>query len=246
MRLTAGSRRIEFHTEVDWQERHRFLKVAFPVAIRSSRATYEIQHGHIERPTVENTSWDEARFEVSAHRWAELSEPGYGVALLNDCKYGYDIRGHTMRLSLLRGPGYPDPDADRGRHRFAYALLPHPGDLRAGRVVEEAEAFNLPIGFVAGQPDGPRRVVQVDRPGVSVEALKWVDEGDGLILRLCEVHGCRGPARITLERPFTAVERADLLERSIEPLPHDGSTVTLQLRPFELVTLRFSGRWAVG
>ncbi|HUJ64019.1 MAG TPA: glycoside hydrolase family 38 C-terminal domain-containing protein, partial [Acidimicrobiales bacterium] len=146
MRLASGSRRLEFHTEVDWHERHRFLKVAFPVAIRAGRATYEIQHGHIERPTVANTSWDVARFEVCGHRWADLSEPGYGVALLNDGKYGYDIRGNVMRLSLLRGPGYPDPEADQGLHHFAYALLPHPGDLRAdGRVVEEAEFFNLPI-----------------------------------------------------------------------------------------------------
>ena len=102
MRLTAGSRRLEFLTEVDWHERHRFLKVAFPVAIRSTTATYEIQHGHITRPTGVNTSWDRARFEVCAHRWADLSEPGYGVALLNESKYGYDIRGNVMRLSLLR------------------------------------------------------------------------------------------------------------------------------------------------
>ena len=161
MRLAAGSRRLEFHTEVDWRERHRFLKVAFPVAIRSSRATYEIQHGHIERPTVANTSWDEARFEVCAHRWADLSEAGYGVALINDCKYGYDIRGDVMRLSLLRGPGYPDPEADLGMHRFAYALLPHPGDFREAGVVEQAEAFNLPL-TIRRRSGG---VIRTDRDG---------------------------------------------------------------------------------
>ncbi len=244
MRLTAGSRRIEFHTEVDWQERHRFLKVAFPVAVRSTRATFEIQHGHIERPTVENTSWDLARFEVCAHRWAHLGEPGYGVALLNDCKYGYDIRGHTLRLSLLRGPGYPDPDADRGLHRLGYALLPHPGDLRLdGRVVEEAEAFNLPIVVRPGAPAGPGagRVLAVDRPGVSIEAVKWADDGDGVIVRLCEVHGSRGPAGLTTGFDFASVTQVDLLERPLTPLPHDGRAVRLTLRPFELVTLRFSG-----
>ena len=239
IRLTAGSRRIEFHAEVDWQERHRFLKVGFPVAVRSANASYEIQHGHIERPTHSNTSWDEARFEVCAHRWADLSEPGYGVALLNDCKYGYDVRGHTLRLSLLRGPGYPDPDADRGIHRFGYALLPHPGDLREGRVVEEAESFNLPITIRAGRVDETDRIVSVDRPGVSVEAVKPADEGDATVIRLCEVHGSRGPATITLHRPFTAVQRADLLERVLSDERHDGQSVRLQLRPFELVTLRF-------
>lgn len=237
MRLAAGSRRLEFHTEVDWQHRHRFLKVAFPVAVRSARATYEIQHGHIERPTVENTSWDTARFEVCGHRWADLSEPGYGVALLNDCKYGYDIRGDVLRLSLLRGPGYPDPDADRGTHHFAYALLPHRGGLL--EVIREAEWFNLPLVIAAG--GGPAgQVVTVDRPGVSVEAVKWADRRDGVIVRLCDVSGGRGPVRVTLHRPFDRVHRTDLLERDLAEVDHDGRSVGLSLQPFELVTLRFS------
>ena len=239
MWLTAGSRRIEFHTSVDWQERHRFLKVAFPVAVRSQVASYEIQHGYVQRPTHANTSWDAARFEVCGHRWADLSEPGYGVALLNDCKYGYDVRGHTLRLSLLRGPGYPDPDADRGSHRFAYALLAHPGDLIEGRVVEEAEAFNLPLVVRPGLLSGPGQVVSVDRAGVSVEAVKAADDGDGKIVRLCEVHGSRRRARVTLHRPFSDVSRVDLLERRLSSMDYEGRTVTLTLRPFELVTLRF-------
>jgi alpha-mannosidase len=240
MSLTAGSRRLEFRTEVDWREDHRFLKVAFPVEIRSTRATYEIQHGHIERPTVENTTWDQARFEVCGHRWADLSEPGYGVALINDCKYGYDIRGNIIRLSLLRAPGYPDPNADRGRHRFAYALLPHPGDLRQGRVVEEAEWFNLPLVIREGSASGEGQVVEVDRPGVSVEAVKPAYDGDGVIVRLCEVHGSRGRARVKLNLPHSKVFRSDLLERNAEELASaDGSSVDLALRPFELVTLRF-------
>jgi alpha-mannosidase len=240
MRLAAGSRRLEFHTDVDWHERHRMLKVAFPVAVRSTRATYEIQHGHLERPTVANTSWDRARFEVCGHRWADLSEPGYGVALLNDCKYGYDVRGHVLRLSLLRGPAYPDPLADQGHHHFAYALLPHPGDLRhQGRVVEEAESFNLPLSFVAGTAE-MGRLVAVDRPGISIEAVKWADRAEGVVVRLCEVWGWRRRVRVSLHRPFETVVRTDLLERGLEVLPGDGSAVELSLRPFELVTLHFS------
>jgi alpha-mannosidase len=238
MRLTAGTRRLEFHTDVEWHERHRFLKVAFPVSVRSTRATYEIQHGHLERPTVVNTSWDEARFEVCGHRWAELSEPGYGVALLNESKYGYDIVGHTMRLSLLRAPGFPDPEADQGFHHFAYALVPHEGDLREAGVIAEAEHFNLPLSLVAGE-GGEGRVVSVDRPGVSVEAVKWADRSDAVVVRLCEVWGSRGPVRVTLHRPFVSVTRTDLLERAVSSLAgHDG-TVELELRPFELVTLAF-------
>ena len=237
MRLAAGSRRIDFDTEVDWQERHRFLKVAFPVAVRSPRATYEIQHGWIERPTVRNTSWDLARFEVCAHRWADLSETGYGVALLNDCKYGYDILGNVMRLSLLRGPGWPDPEADRGEHRFTYSLLPHAGDVLDGGVIEEAEALNVPLVVQSGSA-GTRSFVAVDRPGVRIEAVKKADDDDDLVVRVCEVAGGRGPARITVDAPVRRAAIVDLLERELEEVAVDGATVTVALRPFQLVTLK--------
>lgn len=240
MSLTAGSPRLEFRTEVEWHESHRFLKVSFPVAVRSGRATYEIQHGHVERPTVENTSWDEARFEVCAHRWADLGEPGYGVALINDCKYGYDIRGHVMRLSLLRAPGYPDPTADRGKHHLGYALFPHAGDLREAGVVEHAEWFNLPMVVRRGAVAGEGGLLELDRQGVSVEAVKWADDGDGVIVRLCEVHGSRGPLQLRLNVPHGPVWRTDLLERNSDPVDGAGAQVRLTLRPFELVTLRFA------
>lgn len=240
MQLDAGSRRVEFRTEVDWHESHRFLKVAFPVDVRSSRATYEIQHGHLERPTVWNTSWDLARFEVCAQRWADLSESGYGVALLNDSKYGYDIHGNVMRLSLLRASGWPDPEADRGHHSFAYALLPHSGTLQDANVAAEAEAFNLPVDVVAGSVGSPRSFVSVDRSGVSIEAVKKADREDSIVVRLCEIAGQRGPARVTVDAPFTVAMRTDLLERDLEPLDVDGASVGLTLRPFELVTLKLS------
>ncbi|HMC43291.1 MAG TPA: glycoside hydrolase family 38 C-terminal domain-containing protein, partial [Acidimicrobiales bacterium] len=252
MRLAAGSRRLEFRTEVDWHERHRFLKVAFPLAIHSNRATYEIQFGHLERPTHANTSWDVARFEVCAHRWADLGEPGYGVALLNDCKYGYDIRGNVMRLSLLRSPGWPDPETDQGSHTFGYALFAHPGDLREAGVIEEAEAFNLPLTAVpaegAGGPAGygSTSVVAVDRAGVKVEALKKADREDAVVVRLCEVWGARRPLRLSTTLPVRTVVRTDLLERDGEPLELDGGTVELSLRPFELVTLKFELGAAAG
>ena len=242
MRLASGSRRLEFVTEVDWHERHKFLKVAFPVDVHASRATYEIQFGHLERPTHANTSWDVARFEVCAHRWADLSEPGYGVAVLNDCKYGHDVRGNVMRLSLLRSPAWPDPESDQGRHEFSYALYPHAGDLRAAGVVAEAEAFNLPLVVMpvtsAGSQPAPQSVVRADRPNVTIEAVKQADAGDAVIVRLSEAWGARGRVRLSALRPVLSAERVDLLERSRDPLPCDGGTVTLDLRPFELVTLK--------
>jgi alpha-mannosidase len=238
MRLDAGSRRLELHTEVDWHEHHRFLKVAFPVDIRTSRATYEIQHGHLERPTVWNTSWDLARFEVCAQRWADLSETGYGVALLNDSKYGYDIHGNVLRLSLLRAPGWPDPEADRGRHRFAYALLPHRGTFQDAGVAAEAEAFNVPLDVVPGAAATSGSFVSVDRAGVSIEAVKKADREDALVIRICEIDGRRGPVRLTIDAPFTHAVRTDLLERVDDELVVDGTTVVVPLRPFELVTIK--------
>jgi alpha-mannosidase len=245
MRLATGSRRLEFATEVDWHERHKFLKVAFPVSVHANRATYEIQFGHLERPTHANTSWDAARFEVCAQRWADLSEPGYGVALLNDCKYGHDIRGSVMRLSLLRAPAWPDPETDQGAHRFSYALFPHPGDLRSAGVIAEAEAFNLPLVVVGGSSDGTSSggsVVRADRPNVTVEAVKQADRDHAVIVRLTEAFGARGPVRLTTAFPLASVMRVDLLERDREPVVFDERSVDLDLRPFELVTLKLVPR----
>jgi alpha-mannosidase len=244
VRLAAGSRRIDFDTEVDWHEHHKFLKVAFPVDVHAARATYEIQYGHVERPTHANTSWDVARFEVCAHRWADLSEHGYGVALLNDCKYGYDIRGNVMRLSLLRSPGWPDPESDQGAHRFSYALLPHAGDLRDAGVVAEAEAFNLPLTAVDAAPGRPgvrppsASIVRADRPNVTVEAVKRADVEAALVVRVTEAWGTRARVRISTGWPAAAVTRVDLLEREIGEVPGDGGTIELDLRPFEIVTLK--------
>src|SRR5690606_8833709 len=154
IRLGAGQRRIDFRTTVDWRERRTLLKVAFPVRVRARHATYDIGFGAIERPTHWNTSWDWAKFEVPAHRWADLSEGNYGVALLNDSKYGHDVKDHVMRLTLLRSPVSPDPGADLGVHDFTYALLPHAGDWRAGDVTRAAHELNVPLRVVPGAASG--------------------------------------------------------------------------------------------
>jgi alpha-mannosidase len=247
MRLVTGSRRLDFDTEIEWHERHKFLKVAFPVDVLAAHATYEIQFGHLERPTHTNTTWDVARFEVCAHRWADLSEPGYGVALLNDCKYGYDVHGNVMRLSLLRGPGWPDPQTDQGRHRFSYALFPHAGDLRAGGVVAEAEAFNLPLVAVPVAPDptvagtwpSTASVVRADRPNVTVEAVKKADREPAVVVRVSEAWGARGRVHLSTSLPVKSATRVDVLERDRHVMACTDGVVELDLRPFELVTLKF-------
>jgi alpha-mannosidase len=247
MVLRSGSRRVEFHTTVDWQETHRLLKVAFPVAVRAARAAFDVGFGHVERPTHENTSWDAAQFEVPAHRFADLSEHGYGVALLNDCKHGYDVRGSTLRLTLLRAPTMPAPRADRGVHQLTYALFPHPGDLVSGGVVEEAEALDLPLRCVATAPhrgDLPRRAnaVSVDGPGVAVTAVKKSERGEALVVRICEVAGGRRTVRVNPGITAVAAARCDLLERPREPLALRDGAVQLELGPFQLATLRFELR----
>ncbi|MDR1190591.1 MAG: alpha-mannosidase [Verrucomicrobiales bacterium] len=242
--VSAGSRRVDFVTRVDWHETHKLLKVAFPVAVRSSRATYEIQYGHLERPTHYNTSWDLARFEVCAQKWADLSERDYGVALLNDCKYGHDIFGDTLRLSLLRAPTAPDPQADQGRHEFTYALLPHQADIISGRVVEEAYALNVPLKVRAlprqrGTLPASHGFFAVDRAGVVVEAVKVAEAGDGVIVRLYEAHGTRGPLTLTTTLPFTKATRTDLLERETGKMSFKNGKLRLTVKPFEIVTLKF-------
>jgi alpha-mannosidase len=242
MVLDAGSRVLRFECEVDWHEEHRLLKVAFPVAVRSSRATYEIQFGHVERTTHANTPWDQARFEVCAHRWADLGEAGYGVALLNDCKYGYDIRDNVIRLSLLRAPTHPDPTADQGHHRFTYGLLPHRGDFRQAGVIQAAEDLNFPLRMVRGgvAEGGARRrsLVEVDTPQVVVEAVKRAEDSDAVIVRLYEAWGGRCRARVITSLSASSAHLCDLLERDIEEVPVRGDTVELDLTPFKILTLK--------
>lgn len=240
MVMDAGSRVLRFETDVDWQEEHKFLKVAFPVAVRSSRATYEIQFGHVERSTHANTSWDQARFEVCAHRWADLGEPGYGVALLNDCKYGYDIQGSVMRLSLLRAPTHPDPSADRGSHRFTYALMPHLGDFRDAGVIAAAEDLNNPLRVIrGGRRVGERgSLIEIDTPQVVVEAIKRAEDSDAVVIRLYEAWGGRCRARVRTSLPTSRAFLCDLLERNRDEIEVRDGQLELDLAPFKILTLK--------
>lgn len=236
--LTATSARLDFATEVDWHESRTFLKVEFPLNVRAQEATYDVQFGHLQRPTHFNTSYDVARFEVCAHKWADLSEPGFGVALLNDCKYGYAAHGNVLRLSLLRAPKYPDPEADMGRHEFKYALLPHAGSPLDGGVIEAAYAFNLPL-IVRPTTAAPAEmtVLATNRPNVVVETVKKAEDGDALIVRLYEAHGTRGPAALSSDLPIKRVWRCNGLEEHEARLDwKDG--LMLNVRPFEIITLK--------
>jgi alpha-mannosidase len=243
LELAAESRQVTVRTDIDWQERDTVLKAAWPIDVHAERESAEIQFGHVQRPTHENTSWDAARFELWAHRWIHVGERHWGAALLTDSTYGHDIGRDTrpdggttttVRLSLLRAPHSPDPDADRGRHTFTYALL-------AGAGIEEAiaggYALNLPLR-PAGAAAEP--LVLLDTGDVVVESVKLADDRSGdVVVRLYEACGGAVSARLTAGFPLAGAFDCDLLEQPERELaPASGSLVRLRFRPFQIRTLR--------
>ena len=240
VRLDAGSGRLEFHTTVDWQEAHRFLKVAFPLNVRAMNATYEMQFGCVERPTHHTNSFDLAKFEVPGHKWADLSEHGFGVALLTESKYGFHTLDGTLHLSLLRATKYPDPQADMGRHEFAYALLPHTGGWREAGVVAEAHRFNVPLRWTADGGEMPTgSLASCDDANLVLDTVKLAEDSDAVILRLYECHGARGIARVRVGWPVARATLCNCLEEEEgKPLPmHDG-VLEVAYAPFQIITLK--------
>jgi len=235
--------RIDFETRVDWHEHNKLLKVAFPVDVLSRRAAYDLSYGAITRPTHQNTSWDQAKFEVCGHQWADLSEASYGVSLLNDCKYGYDIQGNTMRLSLLRGPIRPDPDSDQGEHSFTYSLYPHLGTWQDAGTVRASRELNDPIfPMEASRHDGRYRgehgYLNLSGRGVHLGALKRSEDSEDLILRLVELHGGREQAGIDWDRTLQSVKECDLLERTERNVPSGKRGFSFSMLPFQIRTFR--------
>ncbi|HQY92698.1 glycoside hydrolase family 38 C-terminal domain-containing protein [Caldilinea sp.] len=259
IRLTAGSPLVEFATQARWREPRTMLRVTFPVAVHADEARYEIQFGHIRRPTHRNTTWDLARAETPAHKWVDLSQRDYGVALLNDSKYGHQIKGNTIDLNLLRSVPYPGPrlvtdDAvapgdphpaytDQGDHTFRYALYPHGGDGLCAGVVQAAYDFNIPVQVVEATPHpGALPVaaswIEIDSPDVVMETVKLAEDGDGLIVRAYEATGATVQTHLLPGFLLSSVEEADLLERPERALDVAGDAIDLMFRPFEIKTLR--------
>ena len=247
--FTAGSAAIDFDFDIDWHEQRTLLKLAFPTSVFTDRAASEIQFGHIHRPTFVNTTWDVARYETVAHRWVQVAEPGFGFAVANDSTYGHDIRrdhpggrapGTTVRLSLLRGPKFPDPQTDQGRHRLKVSAVVG-ADIPAA--ISAGQRLNQPLRIRAGaHPVEP--IVTLDAPGGLIEAVKLAEDGSGdVVVRLYEAHGNRTRGDLRPGFRYASVDRTDLLERAIEPAlqPADDAAVPLTLRPFEIVTVRFRG-----
>ena len=235
---------IRFDTRCQWLEQQMMLKAAFDVDVRSTKATYDIQFGNLERPTHNNTSWDFAQFEVCAQKWADLSEGNYGVALLNDCKYGYDIKNSRLRITLLRSPIWPDETADQGEHSFAYLLLPHQGSWKQGQVVPTAHLLNTPM-TARLLPKNDSRLLpgqfclaSCNKTGVLVDTVKQSEDGNGWILRLYEYEQNRHTVGLQLFATPKKAVLCDLMENELEPLAIASTQLNIPIKPFEIVTLK--------
>ena len=239
--LRAGSPRLDIGVELDWQHREHLLSMAFPLDVHTDTAACDIQFGHVRRPTHPSTSWDAAKFEVCAHRYVDVSEPGFGVAVLNDGRYGHGLFGGRVRVSLARGAQYPDPDADRGHHTVRLALFPHGPGL--DEVVAEAERFNVPVRVVSGSASSaPEPVVTLVGDGVEIDAIKLADDPaePDLIVRLHESVGNRTRVSVGCDRRILAASRCNLLEEPESGLEVGDGICAFTVMPFELVTLRLT------
>ena len=240
IRLRPDSKRLDFITNVDWHEDHLMLRTEFPTVIRG-RAIFDIQYGQYERTTHDNTSWDEAKYEVCGQKYADLSCSDFGMAILNDCKYGYRIKDGNISLSLLRSPKHPDFEADMGKHSFVYSLYPHEGDLTASNVCAEAAAINrtpfIAEGFAA--PEAFDFPCWIKGEGVSLEIVKKAEKSNARIVRLVEYKGRFSKAELQFGKKIKKVSYTNLIEwENGEELPLSGQCANLTLKPYEIVTLK--------
>lgn len=237
--------RIDFDTYIDWKEDDVVLKAAFPVDVHSDKATYEIQFGNVERPTHWNTSWDYARFEVCAHKWADLSEEGFGVSLLNDCKYGHDIKDGVMRITLLKCGKYPNPVADREEHRFIYSIYSHSGDWRDGGTVKMGYQLNVPIYARVEQPHkgtlpSALSMIGVNCDNVIIETVKKAEDSNDLIIRMYECYNKRTDVKVAFFKPLLKVVECNMMEKAIQPVDVQENTFSFQIKPYEIKTFKLT------
>ncbi|ERI94455.1 glycosyl hydrolase family 38 protein [Clostridiales bacterium oral taxon 876 str. F0540] len=237
--------RIDFNNYVDWKEHQVLLKAAFPIDVNTNKATYEIQYGNVERPTHHNTSWDAARFEVVGQKWADLSEGDYGVSLLNDSKYGHDIKDGLMRLTLIKSGIEPNETTDQEEHFFTYSLYPHSGDWKEAKTIQNAYSLNIPLyNKVSEEHSGslPRilSLAKTDRDNVMIEVVKKAEDSDDLIIRLYECHNKRSKVNVTIFKDILSVIECNLMERELQNIDFQGKNFSFEIKPFEIKTFKLS------
>jgi alpha-mannosidase len=241
--LVHGSRRIDFITRIDWRERQKMLRTSFPVNVQTLEAVCEIQFGNIRRPTHRNTVWDMAKFEICAHKWVDLSDGRYGVALLNDCKYGHQIYENTLDINLLRSPLYPDPEADSGRHQFTYAFYPHQGDYLDGKVAQSGYELNIPLSIVPLSPNAGGELpagcsfLLVEPDNIIVETVKKAEDSQDMVIRLFECAGRETVAKLDLHFAFKSAALVNLMEERCDQSKL-WAGMKLLFEPFEIHTVK--------
>lgn len=237
--LGVGKKRLDFHTEVDWQENEKMLRASFDVDVKADTASYEIQFGKINRTVHDNTTWDLAQFEACGQKWADISQKDYGVALLNDCKYGYRIKGSILDINLLRSQNYPNVNADRGNHSFTYSFYPHKGDESDGEVSKEAYELNVPLYVTEGNGNRKDKQSLISVNGdVVVETVKRAEKDDAMILRLFEPYGQSTNADVQIHRKNSKIAFCDLMENDLKPAEQGENGLHISFKPFEIVTLK--------
>lgn len=234
--------RIDIRNEIDWKEEQILVRDYFPVDIHTEEAVFEIQYGNVKRATHSNTMWDFAKFEVCSHKWLDVSETGYGVSILNDCKYGCSVKDGVIGLTMLKSALYPNPEADKEHHTFWYSICPHEDDFRAGHTVEKAYLFNNPLTAVVKQNAGgslPQNYsyVTADAQNAVIETVKQAERSEDTVIRLYECHNRRGKVALTVQEDFTEAWETDLLENTEVKLKTEGNTVYTEIRPYEIKTI---------
>ncbi len=239
VRIRQGSGYVEFDTRVDWQEEKVMLRTAFPVDVYVDEVTCDIQFGNLKRPTHKNTTWDKTQFEKCAHKWIDLSRDDYGVALMNDCKYGHKVFDNVMDMALLRSSVSPGKEADQGEHEFRYALYPHAGNEKAAKVEQVALAFNHPVAIYEGGADNvmPVSYLSVDCANIEIVSVKRAEDSEDIIVRMYETNGIRTSCILDLPADVQRVTRCNLMEQKEKALECKGSKAVLEFKPFEIITI---------
>jgi alpha-mannosidase len=242
--MYPGVPRVDVHMQVDWHEKHILLKVAFPLSVHADKATFEIPYGTVERPTTRNTPADKSQFEVPALRWGDISDATHGFSLLNDSKYGYDAKDNVLRLSLLRAPEWPDPNADQGHHEFTYALYPHAGTWREAMTVRQGYDLNYPLLAVAttqhpGTLPTEHSFFSAKEGNVVITAVKQAADGSGTIVRFYEWAGKKGDIHLTLPQAATAAWQTNLIEQPEGSLTvSNDNVVAIPTGAYEIKTVK--------
>jgi alpha-mannosidase len=241
--LTAGSPTVVVKTSVEWHEKHVLLKVAFPLSSHSDKATFEIPYGTVQRPTTRNTPAEQAKFEVPAIQWGDISDAKHGLSLLNDCKYGYDAKGNVLRLSLLRSPAWPDPHADEGHHEFTYAVYPHAGDWREALTIRRGYDLNYPMyAMQTEKHDGTlpdtQSFLQVTSENVIVTAFKKAEDNEDLVVRFYEWAGKNGDVTLQFSNALESSQETNLMEKPSGSLAPKSNVLSVPTKPYEIKTVQ--------